>query len=267
MKGIILAGGSGTRLLPLTATTSKQLLPVYDRQMIFYPLNTLVKAGIRDILIIVAPEHSGQFVNLLGSIFASHGINLSFIVQKVPRGLSEAFVLGEDFLDRDSVTMILGDNIFEDDMTEAIASFESGGRIFAKKVPDPERFGIVEFDEGGKVVSIEEKPKHPKSHFAIPGIYIYDGRASEIAKSLEPSARGEIEITEMHNAYLRQGALDVRKIGGAWFDAGTFDSLLEASQFVREKGLTEQFDAKVNQSIQEFNVEMKQLAKLQIGMV
>lgn len=264
MKGIILAGGSGTRLLPLTATTSKQLLPVYDRQMIFYPLNTLIKAGIEDILVIVAPEHSGQYINLLGSIFAARKIRLSFIVQKTPRGLADAFILGEDFLDNDTVTMILGDNIFEDDLTEAIASFEEGGRVFAKEVPDPKRFGIVEFDGRGKAVSIEEKPNDPKSRFAIPGIYIYDSRVSEIARSLTPSSRGEIEITDIHNVYLEGGSLDVRTLRGAWFDAGTFDSLLEASRFVQEKKLTEQFDPKVNASIEEFNKEMKNLAKARI---
>lgn len=262
MKGIILAGGTGTRLLPLTATTSKQLLPVYDRQMIFYPLNTLIKAGIKDILMIVSPDHSGQYLNLLGSIFRKYGINISFIVQKTPRGLADAFILGEDFLDNDSVAMILGDNIFEDDMTEAITTFSGGGRIFAKKVSDPQRFGIVEFDENMKVLSIEEKPEKPKSNWAIPGIYLYDNQASVIARSLLPSGRGEIEITDMHNYYFSKGMLDVHTLLGSWFDAGTFDSLLEASKFVQEKQLTRQFDEKVNKAIEEFNAEMKRLAKL-----
>jgi len=257
MKGIILAGGSGTRLLPLTATTSKQLLPVYDRQMIFYPINTLVKAGIRDILIIVAPEHSGQFLNLLGSIFSPYGVQISFVVQKTPRGLADAFILGEDFLDDDSVAMILGDNIFEDDFTEAMASFVSGGRIFALEVPDPERFGVVEFNESGTVLSIEEKPETPKSTFAIPGMYIFDNRVCEIAKSVKPSARGEIEITEIHNAYLQEGALDVRKLSGKWFDAGTFETLLDAAVFAREKRLGEGFDPIVNEAIREYNQEAK----------
>lgn len=262
MKGIILSGGSGTRLLPLTATTSKQLLPVYDRQMIFYPLNTLIKAGIKDILVIVSPDHSGQYLNLLGSMFLKHGVNISFIVQKTPRGLADAFILGEDFLDNDPVTMILGDNIFEDDMTEAIRSFELGGRIFAIPVSDPERFGVVEFDESGRVLSIEEKPEKPKSNFAIPGVYIFDNNVSEIARNVKPSSRGEIEITEIHNAYLRKGALDVRKLSGKWFDAGTFDSLLEASNFVCENKVGEKFDPIVNETIQEFNAEMKRIAKL-----
>ncbi|MBD3281581.1 NTP transferase domain-containing protein, partial [Candidatus Uhrbacteria bacterium] len=203
MKGIILAGGSGTRLLPLTAVLTKQLLPVYDRPMIFYPLNTLVKAGIKDILIIVAPEYSGSFINLLGSMLRKYGINITFIVQSQPRGLAEAFVLGEDFMDEEPVAMILGDNIFEDDFTESIQSFQSGARIFARQVPDPERFGVVEFDsDSGQVISIEEKPKEPKSNFAIPGMYIFDNRVCGFAKELKPSERGELEIVDLHRAYL-----------------------------------------------------------------
>ncbi|MFZ2299757.1 MAG: sugar phosphate nucleotidyltransferase [Candidatus Moraniibacteriota bacterium] len=262
MKGIILAGGTGTRLLPLTATTSKQLLPVYDRQMIFYPLNTLIKGGIRDILVIVAPDHSGHFLNLLGSMFSKLGVNISFVVQKSPRGLAEAFVLGEDFLDNDSVTMVLGDNIFEDDFTDAIKTFEKGGRIFAKEVTDPERFGVVEFDVNHTVVSIEEKPAQPKSRFASPGIYIFDNQVSRIAREVAPSERGELEITSIHNAYLAQGALDVRIIEGGWFDAGTFDSLLEVSNFVKEKKLTETFDPIVNEAVAAFNAEFKKIVSL-----
>lgn len=262
MKGIILAGGTGTRLLPLTATTSKQLLPVYDRQMIFYPINTLVKSGIRDILVIVSPDHSGQFLNLLGSIFSHHGINISFVVQKIPRGLADAFVLGEDFLDDDSVTMILGDNIFEDDFTESIQSFKNGGRIFALPVEDPERFGVVEFDEYKKVLSIEEKPERPKSRYAIPGIYIFDHNVCSLAKNVKPSQRGEIEITDIHNAYLKKNSLDVRILEGKWFDAGTFDSLLEASVFAQKKDLGKTFDPIVNEAIKEYNQEMKRIAKL-----
>ncbi len=261
MKGIILAGGTGTRLLPLTATTSKQLLPVYDRQMIFYPLNTLIKAGIKDILIIVSPDHSGQFLNLLGSIFLQYGVNISFMVQKAPRGLADAFILGEDFLDNDCVAMVLGDNIFEDDFTDAIQSFHSGGRIFALEVPDPERFGVVEFDGEGRVISIEEKPKKPKSHFAIPGMYVFDNRVSSFAKSVCPSDRGEIEITDIHKVYLEKGELDVRKLSGKWFDAGTFDSLLEAGKFVQEKKLGKSFDSIVNKAIEEYNIEVKRLLK------
>lgn len=262
MKGIILAGGTGTRLLPLTAITSKQLLPVYDRPMIFYPLNTLIQAGIRDILIIVAPDHSGHFLNLLGSMFRKFGVNISFIVQKSPRGIADAYILAEDFLDGDSSVLILGDNIFEDDFSEAIQTFEQGGRIFAKEVPDPERFGVVEFDAKQKVLSIEEKPTAPKSTFAIPGIYIFDHAVVEAAKKLAPSARGEIEITDLHKFYLTQGMLDVRVVTGAYFDTGTPDSLLDASVFVREHNFSSRFHEMVNEAILEFNVEFKKIVSL-----
>lgn len=262
MKGIILAGGTGTRLLPLTAITSKQLLPVYDRPMIFYPLDTLIKAGIKDILIIVAPEHSGNFLNLLGSMFRKFGVNLSFVVQKSPRGLAEAYLLAEDFLDGESSTLILGDNIFEDDFTEAIQTFKQGGRIFAKEVVDPKRFGVVEFGEDNKVLSIEEKPEQPKSNYAIPGVYIFDSRAVEIAKALAPSNRGEIEITDVQRSYLEKQELDVRVIKGAWFDMGTHESLFEASAFAREKKLGEQSHPMINEAIQEFNAEYKKIVSL-----
>lgn len=262
MKGIILAGGTGTRLLPMTAVLTKQLLPVYDRPMIFYPLNTLVKAGIKDILMIVAPEYSGSFLNLLGSMFRPYGINLSFIVQKEPRGLPDAFILGEDFLDQDSVVMILGDNIFEDDFTEHIRSFEQGGRVFARRVPDPERFGVVEFDQGsGRVISIEEKPAKPKSDYAIPGIYIYDNRICGIAKQLKPSERGELEIVDLHNAYLERGELDVRVIEGGYFDAGTPDALLEASNYVKKSDFRKNFHPDIEAAITAFNSEFKSLVK------
>lgn len=262
MKGIILAGGTGTRLLPLTAVTSKQLLPVYDRPMIFYPLNTLIRAGITDILIIVAPDHSGHFLNLLGSMFRRFGINLSFVVQKSPRGLAEAFILAEDFLDGEPATLILGDNIFEDDFAEAIKSFERGGRIFAKEVDDPERFGVVEFDADGKVLSIEEKPEHPKSRFAIPGIYIFDGRVVEAAKGLVPSERGELEITDLHRYFLERGELDVRVIKGAYFDTGTHESLFEAGAYVREHDFKSHFDPRINEAIVEFNAEFKKIVSI-----
>ncbi|MFA6170864.1 MAG: sugar phosphate nucleotidyltransferase [Patescibacteria group bacterium] len=261
MKGIILAGGTATRLFPLTATTSKQLLPVYDRQMIFYPLNVLVRAGIKEILIIVAPDHSGQFLNLLGAIFDKYGIKLEFKVQKAPRGLADAFILGESFIDNDSVTMILGDNIFEDDLADEIKNFQSGGMVFAKEVPDPERFGVVEFGADGKAVSIEEKPKKPKSNFAVSGLYTFDSRVVEIAKKLKPSARGEIEVTDINCQYLKMGELAVKKIKGAWLDAGTFDALLEAGQTVKEKKICEKFDPKINKAIGEFNEGLKAIAK------
>ncbi|HRY82229.1 MAG TPA: sugar phosphate nucleotidyltransferase [Candidatus Moranbacteria bacterium] len=261
MKGIILSGGTATRLFPLTATTSKQLLPVYDRQMIFYPLNTLIKAGIRDILIIVAPEHSGQYLNLLGSIFKNHGVNIYFEVQKTPRGLADAFIMGENFINKDNVAMILGDNIFEDDLNESISNFSKGGMVFAKEVPDPERFGVVDFDESGKALTIEEKPKNPKSNYAVTGLYVYDNRVVEIAKNLKPSVRGEIEITDINNEYLKLGELIVNKINGVWLDAGTHDALLEASNIVKEKGISQNFHPIINEAIEEFDLRLKNLAK------
>jgi glucose-1-phosphate thymidylyltransferase len=265
MKGIILAGGTGTRLLPLTAVLSKQLLPVYDRPMIFYPLNTLVKAGIKDILIIVAPEYSGSYLNLLGSLMRPYGINLSFIVQKEPRGLAEAFILGEHFMEDEPVAMILGDNIFEDDFSEAIQSFTNGGRIFAREVPDPHRFGIVEFDpETNKVISLEEKPVSPKSNYAIPGLYIFDNRVCDFAKKLTPSSRGELEIVDLHKAYLDIGELDVRKIEKGFFDAGTLDALLEVSNYVKENDFKSKFHPDIEKAIQEYNADFKRMASVQI---
>jgi len=264
MKGIILAGGTATRLFPLTHTTSKQLLPVYDKQMIFYPLNTLVKAGIKDVLIIIAPRDAGQFLNLLGPIFDRHEVRLEFKVQSAPRGLAEAFVLGENFIDNDNVTMILGDNIFEDDFSEIIKNFQSGGHVFAKKVPDPERYGIVEFDKSGKAVRIVEKPKKWISDYAIPGLYIFDYRVCEVAKKSKPSDRGEIEITDLMNFYLKKSELQVSQVEGEWLDAGTFDTLLEASRIVKEKNLYENFDPKIEAVIAEFNEEQKVLAKKQL---
>ncbi|MDO8529522.1 MAG: sugar phosphate nucleotidyltransferase [bacterium] len=260
-KGIILAGGTATRLFPLTATTSKQLLPVYDRQMIFYPLNTLIKAGIKEILIIVAPEHSGQFLNLLGSIFKNHGIHLSFEVQKIPRGLPEAYVLGETFIDNDNSVLILGDNIFEDDFSEAIKNFKFGGHIFATKVPDPERSGVVKFDETGKAIKIVEKPKEWISDYAISGLYLYDSRVIEAAKTLKPSNRSELEIVDLHNFYLEKGELQVTVFEGEWLDAGTFDSLLKAGNVVKNKEIYKKFDPIVNQAVEEFNEELKNIAK------
>ncbi len=234
MKGIILSGGSGTRLKPLTNMTSKQLLPVYNKPMVYYPLNTLLRAGIKDILIIIAPEHAGNYLNLLGS-GKEFGARFTYEIQDEPKGLAEAFIIAESFLEDENVTMILGDNIFQNDFSEDIKSFKSGGRIFAKKVADPSRFGVVEFDDRMQVVSIVEKPKKPKSEYAIPGIYIFDNKVVEYAKNVIPSKRGEIEITDLHNAYLKDGELDVRMVEGEWIDAGTHDSLLDASILVREK--------------------------------
>jgi len=235
MKGIILSGGKGTRLFPLTKITSKQLLPVYNKPMVMYPLETLVRAGIKDILIIVAPEYAGHYLQLLGS-GKEFGVKLTYEIQDKPGGLPEAFVIGEHFIGNDNVTMILGDNIFLDhDFINDIQSFQKGGRVFAVQVSDPERSGVVEFDENMRVLSIEEKPAQPKSNFIIPGLYIYDNRVCEIAKNLKPRFRPETEIVDVHNAYLNMGELDVRKINGRWLDAGTFDSLLEASKLVAEK--------------------------------
>jgi len=236
MKGIILAGGKATRLRPLTKVISKQLLPVYDKPMIYYPIETLVRGGVKEILIIVAPENAGQFLNLLGSgkDFGSD-VKLSFEIQDEPRGLADAFIVGENFIGDDNVTMILGDNIFENDLSQDIASFQKGARIFCKKVPDPERFGVAAFDDQMKVTKIEEKPKEWISDYAIVGAYIYDNRVIKIAKQVKPSPRGEIEITEIHNAYLKLGEVDVRFIHGQWFDAGTFESLLAAGNFIASK--------------------------------
>lgn len=260
MKGIILAGGTATRLFPLTATTSKQLLPIYDRQMVFYPLNTLIKAGIKDILVIVAPEHSGQYLNLLGSIFKKYGVNLYFEVQKKPRGLADAFIVGESYIGDDNVVMILGDNIYEDDLTPAIKKFKRC-MIFVKTVPDPQRFGIAEFSKKGLVISIEEKPLKPKSNYCVTGAYIYDNRVAKIARGLTPSNRGEIEITDLNNKYLAMGELSAQKIKGEWLDAGTFDSLLEAGNIVKNKKIYKQFHPIVDKAIAEFNAELKGIAK------
>lgn len=234
MKGIVLAGGRATRLRPLTSITSKQLLPVYDKPMIFYPLETLIKAGIKDILIIIAPDYSGHFLNLLGD-GKEFGAKFSYAVQKEPRGLAEAFIIGEDHIGEDNVTMILGDNIFDEDFSSQIKNFKSGAMVFAKEVKDPERFGVVEFDQDKKAISIEEKPQHPKSNFAVVGLYTYDNRVVEYAKNLKPSDRGEIEITDINNIYLKDEQMQVNVFNSLWADAGTFDSLLEVSNIMANK--------------------------------
>ena len=234
MRGIILAGGNATRLRPCTRVTSKQLLPIYNRPMIYYPLNTLIKAEIKEILIIVAPERAGDYLNLLGS-GKEFGVKFTYEIQDKPNGLADAFIIGENFIDDENVVMILGDNIFEDDISNEIKNFKKGAKIFAKEVPDPERFGIVEFDKNMRAISIEEKPKNPKSNYCITGLYIYDYRVVEVAKNIKPSARGEIEITDLHNWYLKKGELEVSMINGEWIDAGTFDSLLKAQNFAKEK--------------------------------
>lgn len=237
MKGIILAGGSGTRLHPLTLSVSKQLMPVYDKPMIYYPLSNLMMAGIKDILIISTPHDMPNFQKLLGD-GSELGCNFSYAVQEKPEGLAQAFTIGADFIGNDKVALILGDNIFYgSDLARLLQSNADpeGGIVYAYHVNDPERYGVVEFDENEKVISIEEKPKKPKSNFAIPGIYFYDNEVIEIARSLKPSARGEYEITDVNKEYLKQGKLKVSILsrGTAWLDTGTFDSLMQAGTFVQ----------------------------------
>jgi glucose-1-phosphate thymidylyltransferase len=240
MKGIILAGGRATRLRPLTWVISKQLLPIYNKPMIFYPIETLIKAGIKDILIILAPENAGLFLNLLGTgeDFDAH---FSYVIQREPKGLAEAFILAEDFLDHDDVTMILGDNIFDHDFSQEIQSFKGGGQIYIKKlenVEDVKRLGVVEIDKDNNVLSIEEKPENPKSLYVAVGLYTYDHRVVEIAKNLKPSKRGELEICgdpSVNNSFWQKGELKACIFDSYWQDAGTFDSLLEAGNHMSEK--------------------------------
>lgn len=234
MKGIILAAGRATRLRPLTKVTSKQLLPVYNKPMIFYPIATLVRAGIEDILIVIAPDYAGHFLNLLGS-GRDFGAKFSYEIQDEPQGIAQAFIIGENFIGPDNVTMILGDNIFDYDFSQAVKSFRGGARIFAKRVDDPERFGVVEFDQHNRAIAIAEKPVKARSPYAVVGMYIYDNRVIDYAKGLKLSARGELEITDINNLYLKSGELEVNLIDGIWEDAGTFESLLRASSIMAEK--------------------------------
>ena len=253
MKGIILAGGEGTRLHPLTRVTSKQLLPVYNQPMIYFPLQTLLKAGIKDILIIVAPDHSGDFVNFLGS-GREFGARFTYEVQDKPEGLAQAFLIGKDFIGKDDCAMILGDNIFTHDFTSAVKNFKKGAKVFVKEVPDPERFGVVQFDTMGKVISIEEKPENPKSNFAQVGFYIFDKHVAQYASEIKPSKRGEIEIVDLAKIYLKKGQLQAEALQGDWIDAGTFESLYKASTIVRENDLGMEFD-----SIQNIHIAIKEV--------
>jgi len=238
MKGIILAGGSGTRLYPLTLVTSKQLLPIYDKPMIYYPMSTLMLAGIKDILIISTPTDLPNFEKLLGN-GAQFGINLSYAEQPSPDGLAQAFIIGKDFIGEDDCTLILGDNIFYGNNFSTIlkdaVNNKGKATVFGYHVDDPERFGVVEFDDNGKVLSVEEKPEIPKSHYAITGLYVYDNRVIKYAEALKPSKRGELEITDLNRVYLEMGDLDVKLLGRgfAWLDTGTMDSLVEAAEFVK----------------------------------
>jgi glucose-1-phosphate thymidylyltransferase len=232
MKGVILAGGTGSRLYPLTKVTNKHLLPVYDKPMIYYPMETLINAGIKDIMIVSGKGHAGHFLELLGS-GVDHGVHFTYEIQEHAGGIAQALYLAKDFVDGDSVTVILGDNIFQDNIKEDVKSFKTGAKIFLKEVPDAYRFGVAEL-KGEKVVDIEEKPREPKSNFAVTGLYIYDSGVFDVIKTLKPSRRGELEITDVNNYYVNKEVMEYRIFKGFWSDAGTFESLLRASLMVKQ---------------------------------
>ncbi len=232
MKGVILAGGTGSRLYPLTKVTNKHLLPVYDKPMIYYPMETLINAGIKDIMIVSGRGHAGHFLELLGS-GVDYGVHFTYEIQEEAGGIAQALALAEDFVDGDSVTVILGDNIFQDNIKEDVAKFNGGARIFLKEVTDAHRFGVAEL-KGEKVIGIEEKPKVPKSNFAVTGLYMYDSDVFDAVKTLKPSGRGELEITDVNNYYISKGAMEYQVLEGFWSDAGTFESLLRAGILVQQ---------------------------------
>ncbi len=232
MKGVILAGGTGSRLYPLTKVTNKHLLPVYDKPMIYYPMETLINAGIKDIMIVSGRGHAGHFLELLGS-GVDYGVHFTYEIQEEAGGIAQALALAEDFVDGDSVTVILGDNIFQDNIKEDVANFNGGARIFLKEVTDAHRFGVAEL-KGEKVIGIEEKPKVPKSNFAVTGLYMYDSDVFDAVKTLKPSGRGELEITDVNNYYISKGAMEYGVLEGFWSDAGTFESLLRAGNLVQQ---------------------------------
>jgi len=231
MKGVILAGGTGSRLYPLTKVTNKHLLPVYDKPMIYYPIRTLINAGIKEIMIVSGKGHAGHFLELLGS-GSELGVRITYEIQDEAGGIAQALGLAEDFADNGPVTMILGDNIFQENILDSVKSFSSGAKIFLKEVPDAHRFGVAEID-GNRIVSIEEKPRVPKSNFAVTGLYIYDSKVFEIIRNLKPSGRGELEITDVNNAYVKMGEMEYSVLKGFWSDAGTFESLFRASELVK----------------------------------
>lgn len=231
MKGVILAGGTGSRLYPLTKVTNKHLLPVYDKPMIYYPLQTLIDAGIEDIMIVSGRGHAGHFLELLGS-GVDFGVHITYEIQEKAGGIAEALGLAEDFIDNEAVTVILGDNIFQDNVRDAVQSFKTGARIFLKEVPDAKRFGVAEIKDS-RIISIEEKPPKPKSNLAVTGLYIYEPGVFEIIRNLKPSGRGELEITDVNNEYIRLNNMDFSLLNGYWSDAGTFESLFRASELVR----------------------------------